>query len=365
MRKLLLVIIILLAAAGVAAADTIYLRDGRTVRGTLIGFVNDQFVVRVTSVGTNSGVTERSETGELRYFRPTEVERIEIDGRSLDESRYETRTVQVPLESNWIDSGVDVRRGERIQIRASGVIVAGRTRIPPEGLRSNDPNAPLPGAAEGMLIAAIGNESTSPAVEIGATREFVANRSGRLYLTANRSSYADARGSFTVEIRREVNLTASNDDNIFDRRRRPGVRSRRPQGVTGTGIRSSEVTVEVPGTTRVDGGVDTGIDVRSGDQITITATGRVIAGRRIGEVGPEGGRSSGLGSIIGTRPVPSVGAGALIGYLRLTDGQVTQAFLIGGNLLLNPTQEGRLLLAINDDDYSDNGGSFTVRVRQQ
>ncbi|MGI8732923.1 MAG: hypothetical protein ACR2LM_06435 [Pyrinomonadaceae bacterium] len=364
MKKLLLLIIILLVAASVAAADTIYLRDGRTVSGTLIGFVDEQFVVRVTSIGTNSGVTERSETGELRYFRPTEVDRIEIDGRSLDEARYVTRTVQVPLESNWIDSGVDVRRGERIQMRASGVIVAGRTRIPPDGIRSNDPSAPLPGAAEGKLIAAIGNESTSPVLEIGSTREFLADRDGRLYLTANRSSYADARGSFTVEIRREVDLRASSDDNIFNRRRRPGVRSRRPQ--TGsTVVRASEVTVEVSGTTRVDGGVDTGIDVRSGDQITITATGRVIAGRRIGEVGPEGGRSSGFGSIIGTRPVPTVGAGALIGYLRLTDGQVTPAFLIGGNLLLNPTQEGRLFLAINDDDYSDNGGSFTVRIRQQ
>ena len=363
MKKLLLVIIILLAAAGVAAADTIHLRDGRVVRGTLIGFVGGRFVVRVTSIGTGTVTTARSETGELQYFRPNEVDRVEIDGRSLEDARYETKTIQVPLESNWIDSGVDVRRGERIQIRASGVIVAGRSRIPPDGTRSNDPNAPLPRAAEGMLIAAIGSESSSPVIEIGSAREFSADQDGRIYLTANRSSYADARGSFTVEIRREVDLTSSTDDNIFDRRRRPGVRSRRPQ--TGTATRPSEVTVEVPGTTRVDGGVDTGIDVRSGDQITITATGRVIAGRRIGEVGPEGGRSSGFGSLIGTRPVPSVGAGALIGYLRSTDGQLTPAFLIGGNLLLNPTQEGRLFLAINDDDYSDNGGSFNVRIRRQ
>jgi hypothetical protein len=365
MKKLFLVVIILLAAAGVAAADTIYLRDGRTVQGTLIGFVNGQFVVRVTSIGTGNVTSSRSETGELQYFRPNEVERVEIDGRSLNEQRYETRTVQVPLESNWIDSGVDVRRGERIQMKASGVIVAGRTRISPDGIRSNDPSAPLPGAAEGMLIAAIGSESNSPVIEIGSSREFAANRDGRIFLTANRSSYADARGSFTVEIRREIDLAANSDDNIFDRRRRPGVRSRRPQ--TGTGIvRPSELTLEVPGTTRVDNSaVDTGIDVRSGDQLTITATGRVIAGRRIGEVGPEGGRSSGFGSIIGTRPVPTVGAGALIGYLRLADGQVTPAFLIGPNLVLNPTQEGRLFLAINDDDYTDNGGSFTVRIRRQ
>ena len=365
MKKLLLVVIILLAAAGVAAADTIYLRDGRTVQGTLIGFVNGQFVVRVTSIGTGTVTSSRSETGELQYFRPNEVERVEIDGRSLNEQRYETRTVQVPLESNWIDSGVDVRRGERIQMKASGVIVAGRTRISPDGIRSNDPSAPLPGAAEGMLIAAIGSESNSPVIEIGSSREFSADRDGRIFLTANRSSYADARGGFTVEIRREINLAANSDDNIFDRRRRPGVRSRRPQ--TGTGsVRPSELTLEVPGTTHVDSSaVDTGIEVRSGDQLTITATGRVVAGRRIGEVGPAGATSSGFGGFISTRPVPTVGAGALIGFIRRYDGQMATPFFIGASLVWSATEEGRLFLAINDDDYGDNSGSFTVKIRQR
>jgi len=364
MRKLLLVVIILLAAAGVAAADTIYLRDGRTVQGTLIGFVNGQFVVRVTSIGTGTVTSSRSETGELQYFRPNEVERVEIEGRSLNEQRYETRTVQVPLESNWIDSGVDVRRGERIQMRASGVIVAGRTRISPDGIRSNDPSAPLPAAAEGMLIAAIGSEPSSPVIEIGSSREFSANQDGRIFLTANRSSYADARGSFTVEIRREIDLASNPDNNIFDRRRRPGVRSRRPQ--TGTGVRLSELTLEVPGTTHADSSaVDTGIEVRSGDQLTFTATGRVIAGRRIGEVGPEGAPSSGFGGLIGTRPVSTVGAGALIGFVRRPDSQMVTAFFIGSSLVWSATEEGRLFLAINDDDYRDNSGSFSVRIRQR
>ncbi len=364
MKKLLLVVIILLAAASVAAADTIYLRDGRTVRGTLIGFVNGQFVVRVTSIGTGSVTASRSETGELQYFRPNEVERVEIDGRSLNEQRYETRTVQVPLESNWIDSGVDVRRGERIQMNASGVIVAGRTRISPDGIRSNDPSAPLPGAAEGMLIAAIGSESSSPVIEIGSSREFSANQDGRIFLTANRSSYADARGSFTVEIRREIDLAANPNDNIFDRRRRPGVRSRRPQ--TGTSVRPSELTLEVLGTTHADSSaVDTGIELRSGDQLTFTATGRVIAGRRIGEVGPEGAPSSGFGGLISARPVATVGAGALIGFVRRPDGQMVTPFFIGSSLVWSPTEEGRLFLAINDDDYRDNSGSFSVRIRQR
>jgi hypothetical protein len=362
MKKVFLVLMIMLLTAGLAAADTVYLRDGRTVRGTLIGFINGRFAVRVTSTATNTGTSMRSEIGEIQYFRPNEVDRIEIDGRSLDDLRFETRNVQVSLEPNWIDTGIDVRRNERVQVRASGTIVAGRSRITPDGLRSSDPSAPLPNAPEGELIGAVGNDANSPIIELGSSREFVADRDGRLFLTANRGSYSDARGSFNVQVRREVDLNAT-DDNIFDRRRnRQGqVRSRTGQPTYDPRNRiPREVTVEVPGTSR---GVDTGVDVRAGDQISISATGTVIAGRRIGEVGPEGARTSGFGAIIGTRPVPNYGPGALIGYTRLTDGSLSPPFFIGSNLLFNATQDGRLFLAINDDDYSDNGGSFTVRIR--
>ena len=47
MKKIILALTIIIAAVSLAAADTIYLRDGRTMRGTLLGFVNGRFVVRV------------------------------------------------------------------------------------------------------------------------------------------------------------------------------------------------------------------------------------------------------------------------------------------------------------------------------
>ena len=46
MRKLLFALLIPIVAAGLAAADTIYLRDGRTIRGTLLGFVSSLFAGR-------------------------------------------------------------------------------------------------------------------------------------------------------------------------------------------------------------------------------------------------------------------------------------------------------------------------------
>ena len=78
-------------------------------------------------------------------------------------------------------------------------------------------------------------------------------------------------------------------------------------------------------------GVDTGIDLRTGDQVTITASGNVTAGRRAGVVSPEGGRPSAAGAVFGatTYPVPTAGVGALIGYITLSNGQTSQPFYIG------------------------------------
>jgi len=382
MKKLILALLCVIVCAPLALADTIYLRDGRTVRGTVLGFIGGRFAVRVaTATGTTTtGAT--AEQGEVQFFRPNQIERVEIEGRSLDEARFSSRTVQVSLEPNWIDSGVDLRRGERVSVKATGTIVAGRSRITPGGLRSTDPTAPLPRAAEGVLIGAIGNESDSPVIEIGIGRDFVADRDGRLYLTANRGTYSDARGAYSVDVRTERNLTPRRrdntasrnnndeeyDDDVFGTRNTSPapVRSRLPGGDgrdTGDAGRVGaprEVSVNVPGTSR---DTDSGVEVRSGEQVTITASGTVVAGRRIGEVGPQGGRATGFGSIIGTRPVPTAGPGALIGYIRTSSGQVSQPFLIGNQLTFNAQTDGRLILAINDDDYSDNGGNFAVRIR--
>jgi hypothetical protein len=376
MKKIILALAALLLLAPLALADTIVLRDGRTLRGTVLGFMNGRIVVRLEPASAG----DPADAGEIRFFRPGEIDRVEIDGRSLEEARFETRVVNVALGPNWIDSGVDVRRGQRVQVRASGTINAGRTRITPDGLRSTDPTAPLPRASEGVLIGAVGTDPDSPIVELGTSREFTADRDGRLYLTANRGTYNDARGSYSVRVQTERQLpqrrrdTAGNnrnddfEDPSFDpdRRTNPApVRTRTPGGGGGRdpfggGTREPrQATINVPGNSR---GTDTGVDLRSGDRLVITATGSVVAGRRAGEVGPEGGRSGGFGSIVGTRPFPQAGVGALIGYIRLDNGQASQPFFVGANLNATAPADGRLILLINDDNYSDNSGSFEVRI---
>ncbi|MBC7930243.1 MAG: hypothetical protein H7Z38_06695, partial [Rubrivivax sp.] len=262
----------------------------------------------------------------------------------------------------------------------------------PGGLRSTDPNAPLPRAAEGVLIGAISDDPSAPIVEIGLSRDFQADRDGRLYLTVNRSNYNDARGSFTARIRRErdfgptrrntdaarnrdQNSIEEEGDDIFGAPTRPA-RTRPRGGGTGTGTGNTndpfgttqnndreprELTVEVPGNSQ---GTDSGLDMRAGDRVTISATGTIVAGQRAGSVSPNG-RQGGASSILGNPryPFPAAGAGALLGVLRTTDGQQSQPFLVGAQLTFTPQSDGRLYLLINDDNYSDNSGAFAVRIR--
>ena len=398
MKKLVLVLFIILGSISIAAADTIYLRGGTTLRGNVLGFINGRFAIQLTANATftvnpantrnqsnypsNTTQTTRTATaGEVIFLRPRDIERIEIDGRSLDDARYQTRTVDVALASNWIDSGVDLKRGERVRVDSSGTIYAGRMRITPAGLSTTDPNAPLPRAAEGELIGVIGNDYDSPIIEIGASREFVADRAGRLYLTANRSAYNDARGAFRTQIRRSIDLSAmtraDDDRNQNDDAYDPfgasdeattgpaAVRSREPGYNPNSGPRRTDRTlekvVEVPG--NQPRGVDTGIDLRTGDQVTISASGNVTAGRRAGVVSPDGGRQGAAG-VFGASgyPVPTVGVGALIGFIVSANGQSVQPFFVGSRLTFTASADGRLYLAVNDDNYGDNSGSFSARI---
>ncbi len=399
MKKIVFALLLTFAAVSIAAADTIYLRGGTTIRGNVLGYINGRFAIQLTAPATlpvrtdnrtststqptYSQTTRTVRQGEVIFLRPRDIDRIEIEGRSLDEARYQTQTVDVTLGSNWIDSGVDVRRGERVRVDATGTIYAGRSRITPAGLSTTDPYAPLPRVAEGALIGVIGNEYDSPIIELGAGREFVADRDGRLYLTANRSSYTDARGAFNVRIRKQIDLTAmarTSDDNnsndTYDPFSYPDegdndpapVRSRQGGGGQGQGqgqgdrrnSRMLERIIAVQG--NESRGADTGIDLRAGDQVIITASGNITAGRRVGVVSPNGA-TPGATSLFATRPVPTAGVGALIGYILLSTGQATQPFLVGNQMTLTVPSDGRLFLLVNDDNYSDNSGSFSVRIQ--
>src|SRR5258706_7910970 len=188
------------------------------------------------------------------------------------------------MNQTWIETEVALNWGGRVRRDGAEKKNSGRRRMGPAGLGTSDPNSPLPRAAEGELIGAIGNEYDSPIIEIGASREFVADRAGRLYLTPNLAARSTdsyyGSGVYKTQIRKEVDLSAlaradDNRNTIDDnydpfglpgesgagpagtRSRDPGNNPKFPGGRPDN--RTLEKIVDVPG--NQPRGVDTGIEL--------------------------------------------------------------------------------------------------------
>jgi len=100
---------------------------------------------------------------------------------------------------------------------------------------------------------------------------------------------------------------------------------------------------------------DTGVDVRAGQMLYFSATGRVRWGPNRQD-GPQGEPNSPRND---SRPIPSRPAAALIGRV----GEGTEYFFIGDDEgPIRMRSGGRLYLGVNDDYLRDNTGSFRVTV---
>jgi hypothetical protein len=117
-----------------------------------------------------------------------------------------------------------------------------------------------------------------------------------------------------------------------------------------SGMREREVTVDA-----ARGWSDSGVAVRAGQTIYVTATGRVRWGPGRQD-GPAGERSSPRNE---SRPMPNRPAAALIGRV----GDSADYFFIGEDTAgIRVRDSGRLYLGINDDFLQDNSGAFRVTV---
>jgi hypothetical protein len=150
--------------------------------------------------------------------------------------------------------------------------------------------------------------------------------------------------------RRTIRVSRDEINRIeFDRGQRHDDRSQPLSGVP-RGMRERQVTVSAR-----DSWTDTGIEVRSGQQIYFSAQGQTRWGpdRRDG---PEGERNSPFNP---NRPLPDRPAAALIGRV----GERPDYFFIGADPgPFRARESGRLYLGINDDVLSDNSGSLRVTI---
>lgn len=111
--------------------------------------------------------------------------------------------------NGWTDSGLMVRKGQRLRITATGRVSLGEGRFStPTGLpRVVDTEKLMRSEPTGTLIAVIGDDNDE-FIPIGANREFLAPRDGRLFLGVNEGKLEDNTGSYDALIEVEP-LTTS------------------------------------------------------------------------------------------------------------------------------------------------------------
>jgi beta-barrel assembly-enhancing protease len=102
--------------------------------------------------------------------------------------------------------------------------------------------------------------------------------------------------------------------------------------------------------------LDSGVDIEAGDLIEIEAAGRVQWKKNSQEsCGPDGIPGKGF-----WKPLSKANTAALIGKVGESSYNY---FVIGSHFRDRSSATGRLFLGINDDNNTDNRGSFEVRIR--
>jgi hypothetical protein len=103
--------------------------------------------------------------------------------------------------NGWTDSGLMVRKGQRLRITATGRVSLGEGRFStPTGLpRVVDTEKLMRNEPTGALIVVIGDDNDE-FILVGANREFYAPRDGRLFLGVNEGKLEDNTGSYDALI---------------------------------------------------------------------------------------------------------------------------------------------------------------------
>ena len=242
--RLLLSFLLLVSLATPLLADTIRLKDGSVIRGQVIGFKDQQFTILIggnargrrgqttvyvedvesiefDSTGGSGGTA--TEDGSARSNPPmsrpspavNQSDPVASDSRpndtipaSASNPTFFTIKVGVRADSannGWTNSGLVVRKGQRLRISASGRVSLGRGRFStPGGMGAIQDNDKLMrNEATGALIAVIGDDNDD-FILIGPRREFVAQRDGVLFLGVNEGDLADNTGSYDIVIEAEA-----------------------------------------------------------------------------------------------------------------------------------------------------------------
>jgi len=185
------------------------LRDGTSQPGTFVNMINGDTLVW------------RNDTGQEQRFALRDVRRIYLNPESAriafryngaapnavgtaGQTTLAPGAVRVEANTQWTDSGIDVRVGDIVSFQGTGQISFGQgsgvtTRVDGKSdMRSA--NYPVPVMPVGGLIGKVGNSAPFP---IGGNQQGIRMpASGRLMLGVNDNELSDNTGFFSVVINR-------------------------------------------------------------------------------------------------------------------------------------------------------------------
>jgi len=239
--------LILLALFVPAVADTIRLKDGSVIRGQVIGFKDQQFTVLIGSGAqgrrsrtiiyvedidsiefdsattaaaaalANEGTATTGDSTAPVYQPPRTNPPADtsnnapprINNQTLPSGSPTFFTIKVTVRADnanngWTNSGLVVRKGQRLRISATGRVSLGTGRFStPAGIAGTDNDKLMRTEATGALIAVIGDDNDEFLL-IGTRRDFVAQRDGVLFLGVNEGNLADNTGTYDAVIEAEA-----------------------------------------------------------------------------------------------------------------------------------------------------------------
>jgi hypothetical protein len=246
--RCLLMVALVVGTSLIVFADTIRLKDGSVIRGQIVSFKNEQFTIMVGSGsrGRKSQITVYMEDVDSIEFDSTgntsnstgpnndtannnqPVYQPPVNNQSTNNQPANNQPTYTPPTSNnpsalptffpinvkvradnasngWTNTGLVVRRGQRLRITASGRVNLGANRVAtPDGLPNiADRDKLMRNQPTGGLIAVIGDDNDD-FIFVGRSRDFVAQRDGVLFLGVNEGNLSDNSGLFEVVIEAEA-----------------------------------------------------------------------------------------------------------------------------------------------------------------
>jgi hypothetical protein len=252
-------------------------------------------------------------------------------------------TLKVPAGRFWFDSGVRVRAGETVRVRAWGRIelaVAGMMLVEPNGIPYEVPRL-VRDAPSACLLAVIGDSEEY--IVIGRGREFVAQADGPLIFGLNQVDVSGNAGAFTVRVAvaERRGLSIGVDDPALETGAKNPI-----SAATTTGLLVAVAA-------RRDW-TNTFVELRKGDVVTVEATGTVEL-----DLAGHSSNPDGIGLRDPDKLIADRATGALIAVVGVDNNDFV---FIGSRATFTASRDGLLFLGLNEGDLTNNSGEFTARV---